>query len=153
MKYKVGDICEVVNPNKCGTFYGLRSVAKYVKITEVDGDYRYDILDDRKRKLTACSCCFRDSDLKLAVETLENLDEGDTVYNTDGEERRVLFTLRPGLYVMSRTSDNNAASGIYTAAELKKYEYALREAEPAKEVTMAEVCEKFGYDVKIKKED
>lgn len=65
MKYKVNDICEVLNKGECGTFEACGS-AKYIKITEVSKGsyYAYDILDKNMLMLDECACCFEDEHLK-----------------------------------------------------------------------------------------
>ncbi len=86
--------------------------------------------------------------------TLETLEVGDRVYKEGGGWREVLAVLnRNGyktVYSMSAYNDDKQAYGENTAWELKDYDYTIKEQEPEpKEMTVAQVCEALGREVKI----
>ena len=65
MKFKVGDICEVLNRKSCVNFDDCED-AKYVKITSTNNySYRYEFLDKNMKDISNCFGCFNDNDLRI----------------------------------------------------------------------------------------
>ena len=74
----------------------------------------------------------------------------------DGSERKVLGNVDE-VWSISRAGEFDRIGILCTISELKSWGLKLylepEPKKPVREVTMKEVCEKFGYDVKIRKED
>jgi len=90
---------------------------------------------------------------------IDDLQVGDLIINNE-IIRKVLVKLE-GVVLLScyayrddieTDNDLKRASCWYTDFELKKDGWKKYTPEEVKEVTMDEVCEKFGHEVKIKKE-
>ena len=95
--------------------------------------------------------------------TLKNLTIGDLIVHNDRHFRRILSADGVGdtrLYSVSifdSDTDRDRLkkySSSYTALELKNlgYKPVQPESEPIRELTVSEVCERLGYEVKIRKE-
>lgn len=99
-KYKVGKVLKIKNgcEGECGI--SESSKGKFIRITSVteDGNYRYEILDDNKKVVNNCSFCLKDEHLELYVKTLDDLEGGEMLVNTDGERSKVIA--RFGEYVL-----------------------------------------------------
>lgn len=95
---------------------------------------------------------------EMAEKTLSTLSVGDIVirqsFLSGKSENKVLAVLAPGLYVLSQNDNFDSAYAIFTVYDLEENEYTIKDATPSapREVTMAEVTEKFGENVVIKKE-
>lgn len=151
-KFKVGDLCRVVNPSVCQAYQSNKE-SDHIRITEnsIGNRYRCDILSSENKLLTEFDYCFTDSDLELITpepKTLDNLQKGDVVVWSFGEQT-VLFVLEPGLYLVSEVNDPKRTSNICNAYDLKSGDAKIKDQEPL-EVTLQEVSEKFGREVKIK---
>ena len=94
-------------------------------------------------------------DIKFKPKTLRDIEVGDVLVHENGDERMVLG-ICGRVHLMSADDDFEEYDDGYTIVELiangYKVKQDLSEEEP-KTVshTMEEVCEKFGYTVKIKK--
>jgi hypothetical protein len=94
--------------------------------------------------------------VSLTSTNIEDLYVGAKVLGRNGKTREVLGICGRAIFT-SLSQDHDVATGqAYTMEELKRHGFTLvPEAEPepeVAEVTMKEVCEKFGREVKIKKE-
>lgn len=96
-----------------------------------------------------------------ALRTFETLDIGDEVVDAEGNEYRILMAQGEGeyrCYLLSRDSDKKVTGSSYTAYELQKNGYTIKQPsdqEQPRELTIDEIAEKFGMkaeDVRIKKE-
>lgn len=66
------------------------------------------------------------------MKTLQNLEEGDIVENKKCDwEKKILFVLKPGLYVMSDIDSFEDAGSTYTAYELEQEGYEPVHPKPA----------------------
>jgi hypothetical protein len=74
------------------------------------------------------------------------LRKGDIIYSSDG--RRKVLAIYEEIIFLSKNSEFNEYLNGYTLKELISLGYQL---EIPEEVTMEEVCKKFGKNVKIKK--
>lgn len=154
MKYKVGDILKVKkgHENKCYHFNG-DITSKFIKIINTKYDcYYYDILNKEKHKIGYCTSCFIDSDLEpIEEKTLYDLEDGDIIIHNDGYERMVLG-VHSLIYHLSVKNDFSRSVIDMTPQELENEGYTIKgqEKKEVTEVTMEEVCKKFGKNVKIK---
>lgn len=96
------------------------------------------------------------SDLYPLDDSIENIYVGAIVVEIDGSERKVLGNVDE-VWSLSRAGAFDRIGILCTISELKSWGLKLclepEPKKPVREVTMKEVCEKFGYDVKIRKED
>jgi hypothetical protein len=90
--------------------------------------------------------------IDLMKKTLDNLLEGDIVRDRDGDEVKVLFVLRTGLYVMSLYDSFDQAGQICTSEELKDNGYSVGGGEAA-DMTVEEVSRALGKTVRIVKSE
>ena len=93
-------------------------------------------------------------DLKPCHITWDNINAGDFVEYSGG--KRMVLSVHDLVIILSEHGNYNKA-GIfpYTAQELKELGYTIvqpPQVKPIREVTMKEVHEKFGEEVKIKEE-
>jgi hypothetical protein len=95
---------------------------------------------------------------EVKFRTIDDVQAGDFLVYTDGENR-VKVHERLGSIIFASTScrssdNNNSSFGRVSSPNLissyKEDGWTLESAD-SKEVTMAEVCKRFGYNVKIKK--
>jgi len=93
------------------------------------------------------------TNLKSFIKSFDNPQIGDEYKDENGYSRFVLGVLGRVIH-LSRWDDKDAYWSSYTKEELIKNGYTIVQDEPEeyKEVTMEEVCEKFGHKVKIKKD-
>lgn len=98
-------------------------------------------------------------DYKELPKTLQTLCVGDIL--TDGEKYiKVLGIINQNCYIMSLISSDRSgynldkSFGVYTVQELKDgyFKPYIPKEEEIKEMTVKEVCDKLGYEVKIIKE-
>ena len=113
MKFKKGDRVKVT--------FGDASRYKKATIIETDrkdSSYEYQVRFDESGDTNI----YNDSDLELILSTLEDMPEGTVIESAGGNERKVLFVFKPGLYVVSPTDglDEVSTIPIRTAAELKR---------------------------------
>ncbi len=114
MKYKVDDRVRD-NDDVKGT------------ILEVDeaSDFQYKVRDDN-----GSIDNYRERGLTKITPTLEDMPEGTVVESDEYDTtRKVLFVLKPGLYVMSYLDELDRIENktIFTAAELVKIDYKIKE--------------------------
>lgn len=89
------------------------------------------------------------TDLCLAVKTWDNLEAGDILV-LDGDESKVLAVIGD-VFLRSTLSDFSRTGCWYTKSEAQKDGLALKAVpEEIEEVTMEDVCKKFGKEVRIK---
>ena len=94
-------------------------------------------------------------DLKPCPITWDNIRVGDFVKYSGG--KRMVLSVHDLVIILSEYGNYNKAGMFpYTAQELKELGYTIvqppQEVNPIREVTMKEVHEKFGEEVKIKEE-
>lgn len=91
------------------------------------------------------------TDLKPAEITWSTLQEGDEIKNVFGRIHTVLGICGKIIF-LSYTGDKNRCASYYTAEELKNDGYTIVQPTPPepeiKEITLDEIAEKFGIDVK-----
>jgi len=96
---------------------------------------------------------------QMQTKTLENLEVGDLVVETDGDYKRILAKGQENgeltAYLVSYSSeDKNSddlkdASSWRTAHQLKENNYKPVTEEETEELTVAQVCKELGRDIKI----
>lgn len=144
MKYKKDQWVKI---NASGEIAKVRSVyqddtcllEKDGVILENKGNPRSTILD------------FTESDLSPAPKTWETLEVGDVLVTDNGNETKVLAVVGE-TFLRNNIHSSNEAAVWYTKAEVRE-SWTIKGAqdETIQEVTMNEVREKFGKEVKIKK--
>lgn len=99
-------------------------------------------------------CPIHWSSLEYADKDLDNLEVGDVLVDTSGNEITVLGVLGQ-LIFLSKYSTQEYYSGGYTVIQLKDYGFKLKcQEEEITELTIDQIAEKFGKDpskIKIKK--
>jgi len=92
------------------------------------------------------------TDLRRVEITWDNLQYGDQLKDSDGNERTVLVAHPNSVYSVSNTSDQSISDFTYTAQSLqdKGYTIVQEEVKPIRTVTQEEVCKMFGENVIIK---
>lgn len=113
------------------------------KIYEVRINYQGNL------EIEDCTCYGTWELVSQPAKTLENLKKGDLIDAKDGDVKKVLFALEPGLYVLSDWENHDLADGIYTAAEIKAEGWKPVQEPEIKEMTVSEVSKALGYEVKI----
>jgi len=84
---------------------------------------------------------------KVRIELNTTFKEGDIV--TDGHDKRKILGVCGEVYFVSRINEFNEASDlIFTGYDLIENNYKL-EGEKAKEMTVAEISEELGRDIKV----
>ncbi len=143
-KFKVGDKVEVTEINN-----SMKGKIGVIIDSEYEPFYPYYLEFSEGAKQQYDEQC-----LKLATPTLEDMPEGTIIDVTEGDEKKVLGIINPELCVLSVTNCFDESDQPYTIEEIKKKGWKIKDQpEPTEEVTMEQVCELFGKDVKIKKED
>lgn len=156
MKYKVGDILKVKEDSrsKCENFENHKN-SKYIKITDLSlNNYSYEILDSKKDKIVNCSYCLNDSHLEPITKTLENLEEGDILLKKNYPVM-VLGVCGKAIFISLTNKYKQACGSAFTVEELQTNGYTIKQEAKTKEIkemTIKEICDKLGYEVKIKKE-
>ena len=112
MKFKIGDRVKTQDGDK-GTVS---------KVSTTDTDWPYHVATD-----TGVGN-YSEEHLILITPTLEDMPEGTIVIAND-VERKVLFALKPGLYLMSQQNDLDAVGSIYSVKELKDRHYTIKDQE------------------------
>ena len=84
----------------------------------------------------------------------KDIKTDDVIYDSDGDKRIVLARIDDVVFLgyeagRGKTKFLRALSNVITIDELEEYNFTP--TTDAQEVTMEEVCEKFGHNVKIKK--
>ncbi len=85
-----------------------------------------------------------------AVKNWDTLEVGDEVVDKDGDKSTVL-DVRERLIFLSRWNDKNTSGSNYTREELIKAGYTIVQDTPEEEIlelTIDQIAEKFGRDVK-----
>jgi len=93
------------------------------------------------------------TNLKIISQEDAMYEEGDILTNESGDIK--VLGVCGSVYFMSYDYDHEKCDEGYTRKELNRLDFKLKEEaeEEAEEVTMKEVCDKFGKNVKIKKEE
>ena len=145
---KTGKVFRVKNPAECEIFDNLLG-ATFIKY-HAENDYL--IFDENMNRIGKCYDCLKDDDI-IPCTNLDCIMVGDVLESTDmrrtviGRAGRVIFTICNLL---------GEKTGVcsYTVAQLKAsgYHLANQPEETVKEMTLKEVCEKLGENIKIIKE-
>jgi hypothetical protein len=91
------------------------------------------------------------TNLKIISQEDMMYKEGDIL--ADGFYKRKVLGVCGSVYLMSKVNNFDVCADGWTKQELDEADYKLKTEEEAEEVTMKEVCAKFGKNVKIKKEE
>lgn len=95
--------------------------------------------------------------LELAEKSLDNLQVGDILVHTDGDEAKVLATLGD-VFLRSGWNDFEITDSWFTAMEAKTYDWTIKQDSPAPattELSVAELEEKLGIEsgtLRVKKD-
>lgn len=126
--------------------------AKIGDVVEIEKVVSGGLYYRNTRNNWSCFTCIKPEHLApLSDNPLDNLAEGDVVVDEEKDERTVLYVLKPGLYIMSEWNEPKSAGYAVTAHDLANCTIKGAPAEP-KELTVAEISEKLGYEVKVVKE-
>lgn len=92
--------------------------------------------------------CIPWGDVEPLTKTLDNLEVGDVVVDTIGNEREILCLL-PGLYLLSDFNTKDMGSHWYKKSYLKESGYTLKNQpqDDTTELSLQEVADKFGIPV------
>lgn len=100
-----------------------------------------------------CFACFTKDDLIPLVKTLRDMEAGDIIVHTDGFEARVLFANKY-MFIRSAFGDFKTARWQHTFEEAERVGWKLKgQEEEVQEMTVKQISEKLGHEVKIIKED
>lgn len=147
-KFKVGDKVKVIKIQddefKEGIYVGLISnIKKYT-------DYSRYFLDSHPGVVMGEHQL---EILKPTEKTWETLERGDIIIDSDRTEAMVLAVL-PGVFLRSTWGNFDITAGWSTLQEGQKAGWTIKQPvveTEVEEVTMSDVCAKFGKEVKIKK--
>jgi hypothetical protein len=140
MKYKIGDILKIkkgFTEEVCGNYRDYKGC--FIKITDCDGGYDYDILDKDKIKVANCCGCFKDIHLDTLEKTWDNLEVGDIIVN-QGEEAKILEVLSNS-FLRSNRGDFSKTGGWYTPKEAQNDGWKIKQ-DPIVEVETVEIAGK-----------
>jgi hypothetical protein len=149
--FKVGDLFTYVG----GRMDELRH-GDTVKLYQDDGT-KHPYFTNESKGLDYQVCVSFD-ELEVLNKTLATLSVGDILSHTSWgtpSQCMILVVLAPGIYLLSEDDEFNVAGGLMTTKELEDGGYTIKQDISAgtREITMAEVVDKFGENVVIKKED
>lgn len=135
MKFKVGDLVDTTN---C-------SYMQQGTVTRVENEWVYF------RDECGNECFHLEKNVKLVKrgDSMDNLQKGDVVIESDGDEQTVLARLEDCV-LLSIYNDSTYTSNWSTIQELKNLGYKLKSDTP-QELTVEEISEKLGYEVKVVK--
>lgn len=143
MKFKVGDTVEIIEyypAHRCS----VSDRVKIVEINETGSQLGY--------KLSSggwCMCEQLHMRLVKRGDSMDNLQKGDVVIESDGDEQTVLARLEDCV-LLSIYNDSTYTADWSTIQELKNLGYKLKSDTP-QELTVEEISEKLGYEVKVVK--
>lgn len=151
MNYKVGQILKVKkgHDKQCANYQNKGG--SFIKITGIkDGFYEYDILDVNKKRISQCNICFADEDLEPSEKTLENLEVGDILVDCDGEKK--VLGICGLVYFLSEYGNFDRCGLVgWTLESIKEEGLKLKGESGPKEMTVKEISDKLGYEVKVVK--
>ncbi len=135
---------------KCGAY--KEEEGKFIKITKINAEYSYDILNKNKKTIDYCGDCFTEDDLELEEEvkekSLEDLEVGDMFISPDGEKHKV-----SGIEDITFKVDD-CENIVFTLNYLKREGYKFYNPNETKVFSPSEaetlLEEKLGIKVKIK---
>lgn len=146
MKYKIGQILKIKNIKSCDSATSIGG--KYVKITNYDTTYIYEILDINKNKIGGCFC-FTDNDLEPIGKTWETLAYGDSLEGLNNRKVKVVGVIDEVVFLSDPS--NNLPPFIRLRKQLATTDLKIIQDEPTPELielTLEEVATKLGVDVK-----
>lgn len=89
-----------------------------------------------------------ENNLELLNKTLRDMQVGDLVQATDGT--KLVLERLTQTFLLSKTSNHSRVDDWWTVAEMEERGFTLKAAPAeAKEMTVAEISEKLGYEVKV----
>lgn len=91
--------------------------------------------------------------ITFPVKTWDNLTIGDIIVDTDGDESEVL-AVTGKVFLRSLWGNFTSASSWYTKSEAQQDGWTIKQSvveTTVPELTVAEISEKLGYEIKIKK--
>lgn len=135
MKYKVGDRVKSIRLSCQG------EIGKIIEVYNGIFPYFVKFKNDEQWKAG--------KSLKLVNPTLEDMSENTVIEREGGSKRKVMFVLKPGLYVMKNITDANRDIYITNAESMDCVGYKIKEE--IEELTVKQVCEELGREVVIKK--
>jgi len=149
MQVTLGQIYKVKkgHEDKCGVYSDYDN-ARYIKITYIDDDLYYDILDENKEKIDY-SNCFKPTDL----EEISKYKVGDILVSKTDNACKILEVGETS-FLLSDWNDFDSANKWYIFQEIEDCGYKLKDQEEVKpeEMTVEQVCNELGREIKIIKE-
>lgn len=140
-----------------GSCAGINDDTEYIIISDskLNGTLFYTSYNKEGVSQGSCSSCLEAEDIEpyKKEKTLENLEVGDILVDWSGYKSMVL-AICGKVYCLSMDDDFKSARDWYTISELENYLYSIyQEPEPPKvqELTVEEISEKLGYEVKVVK--
>ncbi len=142
--FKVGDFCLVVG-NQCDL------KGQKVKVTSVSnsGMVAFERLDGKDSCSDSAVGPGEGHELKLLEKTLDTLETGDILIDRGGTEKEVLAVLN-GVVIVD-DGDEDECTEVLITSRLEGYTIK-GETQEVKEMTVAEISEALGHDVKVVKE-
>lgn len=93
--------------------------------------------------------CYGVTNLKLKTMTLDDIKEGDVIYNAAGNERTVLVRMNQVVILGRKENYGIFAIPTYTIDELKYKGYTLKNTTEPVKMTVAEIAAKLGHEVEV----
>ncbi len=140
MKFKVGDEVKFKDISRKGT----GTITEIDKNAEHDSDVTAYCIDNY---------WFFQKEVSDVTITLEDMPEGTVIECENGDTKIVLFVLKPGLYLLSLTDDHEQPDHepIWSVSKMKSLNFKIKDQD-IEELTMKEVCDEIGREIKIKKD-
>lgn len=135
MKYKVGDLVELIDTN--GQPYLIDQIGKFGKVVRVS-DFRGGFVSVDNPDLRGGLWI---ENVKLMEKTMDNLVQGDILVR---KEYGYTFEVQGKIGKVYIGVDEDDEAVLYTAKQLESYEYEIKQEETTTEVTLEEVAEKMG---------
>jgi hypothetical protein len=145
--FKVGDRFRVVIGGDESDSGSEFKVGDIITLTNDEGDDMPEFKDGSGHEAYEYLC-----NLEPFAKTLEYLSEADVVRDNVGDERTVMFVLKPGLYVLSQWNSPHLVGLISSARDLEDRGMTIKQDEPVvEEMTVAQIAKELGREIKVVK--
>lgn len=149
---KIGEKYRVLDRDKCGSYSSNGGEHTVIIDKTSSGNLEYNIYDKEGTKVNYCCSCFGAEDLLPYEKTLENLEVGDIL--TCGSAKKMVLGVCGKVYCVSEYDDYEASDNWYTVQEIEQNGWKLYtepKAPTVQELTVEQISEKLGYEVKVVK--